>query len=158
MASFSVESGNNSADLNDTLPHTRLTERALREIDHQTQVDYTPEKTAQRSGYKNNSEVALFYHFFPTVFLASPFVLFGKKDSEQSHFRVIRIVDVFKRDFPVCQERKKFANRPLSTGADVKRRIVSFFGYLISRKTSQHRWKVDDWRIFFFPDKLENPF
>ena len=33
--------------------------------------------------FSNNSEVALFYHFFPTVFLASPFVLFGKKDSEQ---------------------------------------------------------------------------
>ena len=32
--------------------------------------------------------------------------------------------------------------------ADVKRRIVSFFEYLISRKTSQYRWKVDDWRIF----------
>lgn len=29
--------------------------------------------------FSNNSEVALFYHFFPTVFLASPFVLFGKK-------------------------------------------------------------------------------
>ena len=42
--------------------------------------------------------------------------------------------------------------------ADVKRRIVSFFEYLISRKTSQYRWKVDDWRIFFFPDKLENSF
>lgn len=33
--------------------------------------------------FSNNSEVALFYHFFPTVFLASPFVLFGKKNSEQ---------------------------------------------------------------------------
>lgn len=33
--------------------------------------------------FSNNSEVAFFYHFFPTVLLASPFVLFGKKNSEQ---------------------------------------------------------------------------
>ena len=38
--------------------------------------------------YSNNSEVALFYHFFPTVFLASPFVLFGKKIVNKSYWDV----------------------------------------------------------------------
>lgn len=38
--------------------------------------------------YSNNSEVALFYHFFPTVFLASPFVLFGKKIANKSYWDV----------------------------------------------------------------------
>ena len=46
--------------------------------------------------YSNNSEVALFYHFFPTVFLASPFVLFGKKDSEQKLLgRILMIFCLF---------------------------------------------------------------
>ena len=46
--------------------------------------------------FSNNSEVALFYHFFPTVFLASPFVLFGKKNSEQKLFgRVLMLFCLF---------------------------------------------------------------
>ena len=40
--------------------------------------------------------MALFYHFFPTVFLASPFVLFGKKDSEQKLLgRILMIFCLF---------------------------------------------------------------
>ncbi|MFS1135869.1 hypothetical protein [Enterococcus hirae] len=46
--------------------------------------------------FSNNSEVALFYHFFPTVFLASPFVLFGKKNSEQKLFgRILMLFCLF---------------------------------------------------------------
>ncbi|MGX7174302.1 DUF7657 domain-containing protein [Enterococcus ratti] len=46
--------------------------------------------------FSNNSEVALFYHFFPTVFLASPFVLFGKKNSEQKLFgRILMVFCLF---------------------------------------------------------------
>lgn len=46
--------------------------------------------------FSNNSEVALFYHFFPTVLLASPFVLFGKKNSEQKLIgRILMIFCLF---------------------------------------------------------------
>lgn len=46
--------------------------------------------------FLNNSEVALFYHFFPTIFLASPFVFFGKENNEQKLFgRILMIFCLF---------------------------------------------------------------
>lgn len=42
--------------------------------------------------------------------------------------------------------------------ANVKRRIVSFFEYLISRKTGKYWRKVDDWRIFSFLTNWKIPF
>lgn len=46
--------------------------------------------------FSNNSEVAFFYNFFPTVFLASPFVLFGSGNRDKKLFgRILMIFCLF---------------------------------------------------------------
>lgn len=77
--------------------------------------------------FSNNSEVALFYHFFPTVFLASPFVLFGKKNSEQKLFgRILMIFCLFSIFWITVGLPKGFAELTLLSYVPPFRAILTF--------------------------------
>ncbi|MGM9903600.1 MAG: hypothetical protein ACI32O_06665 [Enterococcus sp.] len=77
--------------------------------------------------FSNNSEVALFYHFFPTVFLASPFVLFGKKDREQKIIgRILMIFCLFAIFWITVGLPKGFAQLTLLSFVPPFRAILTF--------------------------------
>lgn len=77
--------------------------------------------------FSNNSEVALFYHFFPIVFLASPFVLFGKKDSEQKLLgRILMVFCLFSLFWITIGLPKGIAELTLLSYVPAERALLTF--------------------------------
>lgn len=96
--------------------------------------------------FSNNSEVALFYHFFPTVFLASPFVLFGKKNDDQKIIgRILMLFCLFTIFWITIGLPRTMAQLTLLSFVPPFRAILtfSFAAFLLSIWFIAYIWKHD---------------